>query len=314
MNKKVTLLFPGQGSQYVGMGKNLAAFFKRADEVLGYSLSNICFEGPEEELKLTKNTQPAILTHSFALLDWAQKILQKNNVSIERVLGHSVGEYGALVAAGVFSFEDAVKAVHLRGRYMQEAVPAGKGKMFAILRTSEEWVRKACQESSSPSTGDVVTPANFNDPEQVVIAGTKEACERAVAWLGQHCPQKFRAIELPVSAPFHCPLMDPAAEKLAVDLKKISFHSPQIPYIANLDAKEYGVHTDPEIIRRNLIGQVAGSVLWLQSVQLIPSGSVCLEVGPGKVLKGLLRKINPELKVVCLDSETAEQELTEALS
>jgi len=313
VNKKVTLLFPGQGSQYVGMGKNFAKYFQLADEVLSYSLSKICWEGPEEELKLTANTQPAIVTHSLAMFQWIKPILEENKASITQVLGHSVGEYSALSAAGVLTFEEAVKAVHFRGRYMQEAVPAGKGKMVAILRASDQWAKKACLAVSNLETGEVVAPANFNDPEQVVIAGTSSACDLAVNWLTENCPQKFRAIELPVSAPFHSPLMKPAAEKLAKDLDSIQFKKLHYPYVANINAQLYDVKTEPQIIRKNLIKQVDGSVLWTQSAGLISKEEICLEVGPGKILKGLMRKINPEIKVISLDEEGAIDQLQEVL-
>lgn len=317
MSKSVTLLFPGQGSQYVGMGKNLEseatsfAYFSKADNALGKSISTLCFEGPEDELKLTENTQPAILTHSLALFHKLKNILDSKNVHIDRVLGHSLGEYSALTAAGALSFEDAVKIVRLRGQFMQQAVPAGQGKMFAILKLSEEDVIEACEQSSTEDS--LVMPANFNDPSQIVISGHAQACLKAVEFLKNKHGSAFRAVELPVSAPFHSKLMKKAADDLAVELKKLSFKNLQCPYIANIDAKEYAVTASAEVIQNNLIAQVCGSVLWTQSIKQLPSNTLCLEVGPGKVLAGLVKKINPEIKVISLDKDGAFTELEELL-
>lgn len=313
---KVTLLFPGQGSQYAGMGKKLEGessfdFFSKANEVLGYDLSKLCFEGPEDELKLTENAQPAIVTYSIALLEKLRPILAKKNISVERVLGHSVGEYAALVAAGSLSFEDAVKAVNLRGQFMQKAVPAGKGKMIAVMKVPGETVEKACIEASTEDSK--VMPANFNDPNQIVISGEANACDRAVKWLEENFEGRFRAIPLKVSAPFHSSLMEPAAQMLKDAFENFTFMPNKISYIANVDATEYGPETSAKSITDNLITQVAGSVLWTQSIQKLSADTICIEVGPGKVLAGLVKKINPEIKVISLDTEDGFQRIQEEL-
>lgn len=308
MVKSVTLLFPGQGSQYVGMGKNLDhALFDKGNEILGFDLKKLMHEGPEEELKLTHNTQPAILKHSITLLNCLLPLLEKYNVKIDRVLGHSVGEYAALVAAGVLSPYDAIHAVHLRGKYMQEAVPVGMGKMFAILKVPADIVELACKEASQP--GSEVMPANFNDPSQIVISGESAACLRAVKWLSENFTEAHRAMELNVSAPFHSSLMKPAADKLKEAFAKFKWHENKLPYIANIDAREYAPGTNPEVIINNLYHQAYGPVLWTQSIEKLPSDTLCIEVGPGKVLMGLVRKINKDIKVVTLDKEEAMAEL-----
>jgi len=314
--KKVTLVFPGQGSQYVGMGKNGEGdesfqLYEKANEVLGYSLSKLCFEGPEDDLKLTQNAQPAIVTHSTALFRKVKKLLDEKGVEVSGVLGHSVGEYSALVAAGVLSFEDAVKAVHLRGKYMQEAVPVGKGKMVAIMKLPEELVRRACEAASEGESR--VMPANFNDPNQIVISGDAVACDRAVEWLKENTETRYRAIPLKVSAPFHSSLMEPAADKLKEAFGQFEWSALQTPYIANIDAKEYATSTPVDVIKENLVKQVAGSVLWTQSIANLPDDTVCLEVGPGKVLAGLIKKINPNIKTISLDQEESWSELKEIL-
>ncbi|MFZ8932644.1 MAG: ACP S-malonyltransferase [Bacteriovoracaceae bacterium] len=305
---KVNLLFPGQGSQYVGMGKMLEGkesfkLLNKADEVLGYKLSKIMLEGPDEELKLTQNTQPAILTYSIALYQEAKKILEDQGIEIEHVMGHSVGEYAALVAAGTLSFEDALMLVHNRGKFMQEAVPASEGAMYALLKVPEEIVDKACQISSRP--GHVVMPANFNDPDQIVISGHSGACEDAVKWISDNFKEAHRSVPLQVSAPFHSALMKPASVKLAETFNKVTFKPNTIPYIANIDSKVYSTGTSESTIRENLINQVAGSVLWYQSFRKLEDGSKCLEIGPGKVLFGLGRKINRSVKILPLDKENA---------
>ncbi len=312
----VTLLFPGQGSQYVGMGKSLEGhasyeLLNRVNTALDFPLSKIMLEGPEEELALTHNTQPAIVTYSIALLEKAKNILQKKDVAIEKVLGHSVGEYSALVAAGALSFEDAVHVVRARGQFMQDAVPVGKGKMVAIMKVPQEVVQKACTHGSESI--EKVIPANFNEPNQIVISGHAAACDRAVAWLNDNHSCPFRAIELKVSAPFHSLLMEPAAEKLKDTLSDVNFNETNIPYIANIDAEVYGAGTTPDVIRDNLYRQVAGSVLWTQSIEQLPAKTLCLEVGPGRVLMGLARKINGDIKVHSLDKEDAFEELEEML-
>ncbi|PIP90187.1 MAG: [acyl-carrier-protein] S-malonyltransferase [Bdellovibrionales bacterium CG12_big_fil_rev_8_21_14_0_65_38_15] len=307
--KNLTVMFPGQGSQYVGMAKSFenSEWMKRADAALGFSLSKIMLEGPEDELKLTAFTQPAILTHSVALFDK----LQKENIKIARVLGHSVGEYAALVAAKVLSFEDAVMAVHLRGKYMQEAVPVGAGKMVAVMKVPAETIELACKNSSTAD--EQVMPANYNEPGQIVISGHAGACERAVKWLEENYKETHRCIELNVSAPFHSTLMKPAGEKLAAHFETIKFNANEIAYVANIDAKEYAAGTDGEVIKKNLIAQVDGSVRWTQSVEKLPT-DLSVECGPGRVLMGLGRKISRDLKIICLDKEDGFTELQGALS
>ena len=306
---KVTVVFPGQGTQYIGMGSVFAdhAHFGRANEATGYNLKKMMLEGPADDLKLTENTQPAIVTHSLMLFEKLKSLLDNKNISIERVLGHSVGEYSALAAAGVLKFEDAVRSVHFRGKYMQEASPAGKGTMYAILKQPEALIREACEAATN--SDESVSPANFNEPNQIVISGDKVACENAIRLMEQKSGGRVKAIELQVSAPFHCALMKPAELKLKSVLDGLSFSSPKIPYIANVDAKEYGSDTNPEMIKDNLLKQVCGSVLWTQSVQTLSDDTIIIECGPGKVLAGLIKKINPNLKVISLDSETGFSEV-----
>lgn len=301
---KVTVVFPGQGTQYVGMGKvfNDTAHFERANKATGYDLKKMMLEGPADDLKLTENTQPAIVAHSLMLFDKLEGLLKNKNISIERVLGHSVGEYAALAAAGVMSFEDAVRAVHYRGKYMQEAVPAGKGTMYAILKQTEAVVKEACEAASTSE--EKVQPANFNEPAQIVISGDKFACERAIRIMGEKINDRVKAIELQVSAPFHCTLMKPAELKLKPVLEGITFNKLRFPYIANVDATEYATDTNPATIRENLLKQVCGSVLWTHSIQKLSDDTVIIECGPGKVLAGLIKKINPNIKVISLDTET----------
>lgn len=306
---KVTVVFPGQGTQYVGMGKNFldTHFFEKANQATGVNLKQIMLEGPADTLKLTENTQPAIVTHSLMLFEELKHILVSKGISIEQVLGHSVGEYAALAAAGVLSFEDAVKAVHYRGKYMQEAAPAGKGTMYAILKQDEAIIREACEAASN--SHESVSPANFNEPSQIVISGDKIACENAIRLMEQKTSGRVKAIQLQVSAPFHCALMKPAETKLKDVLNKCSFNKPRIAYMANVDATRYGTDTTPETIKENLLKQVCGSVLWTQSIQKLADDSVIIECGPGKVLAGLIKKINPNLKVISLDSETGFSEV-----
>lgn len=316
--KKVTLLFPGQGSQYVGMGKNLAelpeckSVLEQADNAFDFSLTDLMFEGPEEKLKLTEFTQPAIVTHSIALFEGLKTALNENDIQIERVLGHSVGEYSALVAAGSIELKDALQAVRLRGRYMQEAVPEDAGKMYAILRVPGDMIEKACEASSTES--EKVMPANFNEPGQTVISGHAKACDRAVEWLKENYEGKQMAIPLKVSAPFHSSLMKPAEQKLSSHLASLEFKPNALPYIANIDAKEKPAQTSPEEIRENLVRQVCGSVLWKQSLEGLPEDTVFIEVGPGKVLTGLNKKINKSFQTYTLDSEAGFEGLKEFLS
>ena len=305
MKKSITLLFPGQGSQYIGMGERFSSspIFEMADNSLEFKLSEIIFKGPAERLNLTKNTQPAILTYSMVLFGELQKL----GLEIDRVLGHSLGEYSALVAAKAISFEDAVRAVYLRGQFMQEAVPEGMGKMYALLGALPENVTRACEE-----VGDCI-PANFNEPNQIVISGLAKSTDKVVELLKNLQPSGLRAMELKVSAPFHSPLMKPAAQKLEEAFDSFSFKENTLPYIANIDSNEYSPGTSPSIIKRNLIGQVYSSVLWSQSFSKLPEDTLCVEVGPGKVLTGLARKINPKIQVIPLDSEDGFENLKKAL-
>ena len=314
--KSVTLIFPGQGSQYVGMGSKIAhldeakAIFESADKSLGFNLTKLCNEGPEEKLKLTEFTQPSIVTHSIALFEVLKKILKEKNIKIERVLGHSVGEFSALVAAQALKFDDAVKAVNLRGRYMQEAVAPGDGKMYAILRVPGNIVSKACEEVSDDK--EKVMCANFNDPTQVVISGHSKAADKAVQWLKDNYEGKQMAKELPVSAPFHSSLMKPAEIKLSEFLSNIQIEANKIPYIANIDAQEHVISGSE--IKDKLLSQVCGSVLWSQSMSTLPDNTVCIEVGPGKVLTGLNKRINKTFKTYTLDSEASFEGLEEFLA
>ncbi len=277
--------------------------FEMADNSLEFKLSEIIFKGPTESLNLTKNTQPAILTYSMVLFEELKKL----GLKIDRVLGHSLGEYSALVAANSLSFEDAVRAVYLRGQFMQEAVPEGMGKMYALLGAVPENVAQVCKE-----VGDCI-PANFNEPNQIVISGLAKSADKVVELLKNLQPSGFRAMELKVSAPFHSPLMKPAAQKLEEAFNSFLFKENALPYIANIDSNEYGVGTSPLIIKRNLVGQVYSSVLWSQSFSKLPEDTLCVEVGPGKVLTGLARKINPKIQVIPLDSEDGFKNLEKAL-
>ncbi len=312
----VTLIFPGQGTQYVGMAKSLEEFSEskeildQANNSLGFDIKKLMFEGPEEDLKQTENTQPAIVTHSIALFQKLKTILDERNIKIDQVMGHSVGEYSALVAAGAIRFEDAVLAVKNRGKFMQEATPSGVGKMYACLRVDGETVIKACLESSSEYSK--VMPANFNEPTQTVISGHADACDKAVKWIEDNFEGRFRAMELKVSAPFHSILMKPAEEKLSDFFKTIEFKQNDVPYIANIDTTKYE-NTSAEKIKDNLLKQVCGSVLWTQSIETLPTDTIFIEVGPGKVLTGLNKKINKDLKTFTLDSEDSFTNLMEFL-
>jgi len=291
--KKVALIFPGQGSQYVGMGKDIydrssaaREIFQEANEALGYDLTSLCFHGPEENLKLTANTQPAILTASVAALRMMQA--EREIVPLSAA-GHSLGEYGALVAAGGLRFRDAVRIVHLRGKFMQEAVPVGVGAMAAIMGMAGPEVEALCKEAAQ---GEILAPANFNSPGQIAISGHTTAVKRAVETVAKQAGKK--AVLLPVSAPFHCPLMRPAAERLREALDQAEVGDLHFPVISNVEADFY---PGKERIKDLLYRQVEHPVRWEESMQkLISLGpALVLEVGPGKVLSGLLRRISREV-------------------
>jgi [acyl-carrier-protein] S-malonyltransferase len=292
------------------MGRDLAGkfavaqrTFDEADEALGYKLSQCCFEGPEDRLKLTETTQPAILTASVAV--W--RVLDEKGVKARFVAGHSLGEYSAHVAAGSISFADAVRTVANRGRYMQEAVPLGVGAMAAILGMNLEQVAAICTEAAE---GEVCQAANMNSPEQAVISGSKAAVERAAKLATERGAK--RAVMLPVSAPFHCALMQPAQDRLAGDLRQLQFHDPRVPVACNVDAV---LLNDGEAARDALVRQVTGSVKWEQSMRLLIAQGVqkFAEVGPGKVLCGLMRQIDRGLKCVSVGDESSLQKAMEVL-
>ena len=289
------------------MGKELSALypvarhtFQEADEALGFAISTLCFEGPEEQLKMTEITQPAILTASVA----AFRVLQEKGIAPQYVAGHSLGEYSAHVAAGTIEFADAVRVVNKRGRYMQEAVPAGQGAMAAILAMSLEDLQKVCADAAQ---GEVVSAANINSPDQIVISGATAAVQRA-ADLAKERGAK-RAIMLPVSAPFHCALMQPAQDRLAKDLQSIEFSTPEAPVVSNIDAEP---KTDAAASRDALISQVTGAVQWLGCVRkLIELGAnTFVEVGPGKVLTGLMRQIDRSQTAMNVEDEASLQKVT----
>ena len=286
---RIAFLFPGQGSQTVGMGKELAEkypiarqTFEEADHVLGYRLSDICWTGPEEKLRLTEITQPAILATSVA----AWRVLDEKGLSPHIVAGHSLGEYAAHCAAGTLDFGEALRTVRNRGKYMQEAVPVGVGAMAAILGMDVGKVDRVCQDAAR---GEVCEPANINSPEQVVISGHAAAIERAVKLASDRGAKKAKT--LPVSAPFHCSLMKPAQDRLAADLSSLPFATPKIPVACNVDA---AIVNDADSSRDALIRQVTGSVKWDESIRLLIREGirVFIEVGPGKVLWGLMRQID----------------------
>ena len=291
---KLAFVFPGQGAQAVGMGKDhfdqydvAKRLFAEADEALGYSIKDMCFEGPADDLKLTANTQPAILTVSVIV----NEVLKEHGVQPDVAGGHSLGEYSALVAAGVLSFQDAVALVHKRGQYMQEAVPVGEGGMAAIIGLDDEAIAAAC-EKATKEAGEV-QPVNFNCPGQTVIAGTTHGVEKAVEKLKAAGAKK--AVVLPVSAPFHSTLMKPAAEKLAAELAKVAIHDAAFPVVSNFTGE---LETKAEEIKANLVAQADHPVRWIACVKTMQAfgADTFVEAGPGKTLCGFNRRIDRSLK------------------
>ena len=296
---KTSFLFPGQGSQYAGMGKDLAdnfsiarQTFEEADDALGFRISQLCFDGPEEDLKLTFNTQPAILTASIAALRVVQ---QETGLTADCVAGHSLGEYSALVCSGALTLADAVRTVRSRGTFMQEAVPVGVGAMAAMLSIEADELAAICTEAAQ---GEIVAPANFNSPGQIVIAGHATAVNRAIELAKSRGFRK--AMLLPVSAPFHCALMQPAADRLKAVLDCLLMHPMSLPVITNVEAV---ANQDSARVRDLLVAQVCAPVRWEQSIQTMISEGVTrfVEIGPGKVLTGLVKRINKEMQLVAIE-------------
>jgi [acyl-carrier-protein] S-malonyltransferase len=311
INRTMALLFPGQGSQSIGMGKDLfekypiaRQTFEEADDALGYKLSQLCFEGPEDQLRLTEITQPAILTMSIAAL----RVLETRIPKPAFVAGHSLGEYSAHVCAGTFAFADAVRTVRNRGKYMQEAVPVGVGAMAAILGMDLYKVTAVCHDAAQ---SEVCAPANINSPDQIVISGNTAAVERAAKLADERGAK--RAKLLPVSAPFHCSLMKPAQDRLETDLNALRMQKPDYPVVCNVDA---AFVTDELRARDTLVRQVTGSVKWEQCMRRLIAEHVetFIEVGPGKVLSGLMRQIDRSKTCLNVGDETSLTKTLEQLA
>ncbi|HKR11941.1 MAG TPA: ACP S-malonyltransferase [Pyrinomonadaceae bacterium] len=312
--KMISYVFPGQGSQSPGMGKDLAEkfpvarqVFEEADDALGFSLSRLCFEGPAEDLQLTENTQPSILAVSVA----AFRALESTGAPAPAfVAGHSLGEYSALVAAGVLDLADALRTVRARGRYMQEAVPVGAGAMAAVLGGELSDVERVCAEASGDISGEVCSVANINSPGQVVIAGNTAAVDRAIELL-KGVAKRVKLLN--VSAPFHCALMQPAQDRLAADLEQLTFNEPKFPVVTNVAAR---VTTAPEELRDALVRQVSAPVRWVESMQLLMQNGVdtVVEVGPGKVLSGLMRQTSRDMKSLNVEDAASLEATSAALA